>query len=99
MDCLFNENETKAMEVYIEEIRTKGYNPIIYVSPDYDFAKAGLIKINPSAVPLNSVVSVKLNIENGFTGVYYGAPIFVFDGLDSHTCCVMPQNNHIPFSV
>ena len=98
MDCLFNENETKAASLYIKELQAKGFHPIMYVSPDYDFAKAGLISINTMAVPPDSVISVKLNKENGFTGVYHGIPIFVFNGLDSHTCCIMPQNNEYAFS-
>ena len=97
MDCLFHEDETKAMGLYIKELQAKGCEPIIYVSPDYDFVNAGLIKIaGCMPVTQKAITSATLNIRNGFTGVYYGTPIYVFDGLDSHTCCVMPQNKDYP---
>ena len=99
MDCLFTEKETKAMNMYINEIRAKGYQPIVYVSPDYDFVDAGIMKMAGAPASPTKGKPIEFNMEQGFIGVYTGVPIFVFDGLDSHTCCVMPQNDHIPFSV
>ena len=89
MDCLFHDDEQRALEYYIEELHSKKINPIIYAAPDYDFFKTGIMAISntPESIPE----------PKGYVGRYTGIPIYVCDGLDSHTCIVVPDFNMIPF--
>lgn len=76
MDCLFSDNEEKEMLIYANELKAYNLSPVIYASPDWN------IFTSPRAIDIS---------ENGFVGMYYGIPIYTFNGLDSHTCCVMPH--------
>lgn len=92
MDCLFTDKETKELLIYAEELRSRDLQPLIYVSNDWDF-------INSSWTALyTKTTSSPIHHDEGCIGSYYGMPVYVFDGLDSHTCCVLPNFNDIkPF--
>lgn len=84
MDCLFNDNEASEMLIYAKELKAHNLSPMLYVAPDWDIANSSwAIEIAPPS-------SVNYNLD-GYIGTYYGMPVYVFSGLDSHTCCVLPD--------
>ena len=87
MDCLFTDKEVKELLIYAEELRSKNLHPLMYVSNDWDFANSSwTTKFITTSLP-------PVHHDNGCIGAYYGMPVYAFDGLDSHTCCVLPDNN------
>lgn len=90
MDCLFTDKEVKEMLIYAEELRNKDLCPLMYVASDWDFANSSWISTFATVPPVHH--------DNGCIGAYYGIPVYAFDGLDSHTCCILPNFNDIkPF--
>lgn len=88
MDCLFTDKEGDAMRIYMKEMQAHHLNPIMYVSPVFDLVSAGIVSMSSTVCV---TPSVPISTHNGFTGQYYGVPVYVFDGLDTHTCCIMPN--------
>ncbi len=82
MDCLFTDKEAKEMLIYMREMQNQNIQMQIFVAPDWDLAHSSWTTkyTHPPAVWATE----------GFIGTYYGAPVYVFSGMDSHTCCVMP---------
>lgn len=82
MDCLFTDKEKIALDNYIDELgEVKCDKMILYLSPDFN-----IDTLMPVFWPWESYTPAK-----GTMGVYRGARICVFDGLDSHTACLMPD--------
>jgi len=90
MDCLFTDKEGDAMRIYIKEMQVHHMNPIMYVSPTFDLVSAGIVSMSSTVC---STPSIPISPHDGLTGQYHGIPVYVFDGLDIHTCCIMPQIN------
>ena len=94
MDCLFSDNEIKEMLIYADELKAREITPMIYAATDWD-------PIYSSSTA--SLAPIKLSNKQeskGYIGMYYGMPVYTFDGLDSHTCCIMPDTNtyvELPF--
>lgn len=87
MDCLFHDNEQQALDCYIEELQQQqNFNLIIYAAPTYEFH-----------LSVNDFSSISIGQTSGYLGKYKGIPIYIFDGLDEHTCCVLPDFNMLPF--
>lgn len=84
MDCLFRDDEQQALDCYIEELKAKDISPMLYIAPDFIFSKIGMCS--------NSTLT-----EDGYVGRYEGTPVYIFNGLDEHTCCVLPDFNTLPF--
>ena len=84
MDCLFHDSEQQALDCYIEELRAKQITPMLYIAPDFDF-------------PIINMHSSSKLAEDGYVGKYEGTSVYIFDGLDEHTCCVLPDFNTLPF--
>ena len=81
MDCLFTDKEIVALDNYIYELgETKCDRMILYLSPDFNIDTLRSWPTWGSYTP-----------AKGTIGVYKGARICVFDGLDSHTACLMPD--------
>ena len=89
MDCLFTDKEAREMILYANELKAQNLSPVIYAAPDWDIVNSSWT-ITDTTVP-----SVYNTI--GYIGMYYGMPVYSFDGLDSHTCCVLPNFNVLPF--
>ncbi len=82
MNCLFTDKETKKMLLYAQELK-KNYDYLqLFVAPDWN--------------PENSSWTTKYvrmeqdNTPEGYMGMYYNMPIYVFKDMESHTCCVLP---------
>jgi len=87
MDCLFTDKEVKEMLIYAEELRSKSLHPLMYVASDWDFVNSSWTSAFTTVPPIHH--------DNGCIGTYYGMPVYSFDGLDSHTCCILPIFNDI----
>ena len=89
MDCLFTDEEAREMMIYANELKANNLSPVIYAAPDWDVVNSSwTVKYTPPPLGYN---------PNGYIGMYYGMPVYSFDGLDSHTCCVLPNFNVLPF--
>lgn len=89
MDCLFTDKEVKEMLIYARELKERNLDPVIYAAPDWNV-------INSSWT--SKYIDIPITYTNeGEAGMYYGMPIYVFEGLDSHTCCVLPRFFTLPF--
>lgn len=85
MDCLFTDKEAKEMLIYVREMQSKNIQTQIFAAPDWDIVNSSwTTKYAPPPV---------VCATDGFIGMYYGIPVYVFSGMDSHTCCVMPIYN------
>jgi hypothetical protein len=92
MDCLFTDKEVKELLIYAEELRSRDLQPLMYVSNDWDFVNSSW------TAAFSTIPSSPIYHNDGCIGSYYGMPVYAFDGLDSHTCCVLPNFNDIkPF--
>ena len=94
MDCLFTDSESAATINYIKELKARGFEPIVYAGPHWDVFGGSWTRM----IPWEDDITDSTEIENGLVGNYYGAQVYMFDGLDEHTCCVLPNFNNIkPF--
>ena len=89
MDCLFNDNEVKEMLIYAKELQNNNLHPIMYVAQDWNFVNSSWTSAFAPPLPTHH--------NNGCIGAYYGMPVYAFEGLDSHTCCILPNYNEQPF--
>lgn len=81
MDCLFRSDETQALDNYIRELRIQQREPVIY---------AGLNWF-PEGCSWMSVMDYTKGCTK-ITGMYRGARVIPFDGIDDDVCCVLPQS-------
>ena len=90
MDCLFRSNEMKAMQCYIEELRDNQIEPIIYMSGDFDFINSGMLQLINNK--FEDTDDFKLDYSSSdYIGKYKGVSVYIFNGLDDGTCCVLPK--------
>lgn len=88
MDCLFTDKEFQAMDVYIKMIHESlNKKAIIYASPDFQFYQQN------SWLNMQAFSSMDINNGFGFLGMYKGADVYSFNGMDTHTCCIVPAED------
>ena len=74
--------EIKQMLLYMQELK-KNYKYLqLFVAPDW----------NPenSSWTATYVNVTSDNMSEGYMGIYYNMPVYVFKEMESHTCCVLP---------
>ena len=91
MDCLFHDDEQQALHCYISELQARNIEPMVYAASDFDFHIAEIINMSTKSC------IQPINLKDGYIGKYKGVPVYTFDGIDSHTCIVVPDFNTLPF--
>lgn len=82
MNCLFTDKENRQMLLYMQELK-KSYKYLqLFVAPDW----------NPENSSWTTTYTnvISNDMPEGYMGIYYNMPIYVFKEMESHTCCVLP---------